>query len=100
MKTPNKRPSQADAKRVSTSAATPDDDGAIDAYKDEEQGEGSYSASRDYQKSVKDYLKHADVEKDARAAAPGTTREAQQMTDAERDGRNRAAGTDDAVKKK
>ena len=36
----------------------------------QEQGEGSYSGTRDYQKSVKAYLENADVEQDARAAAP------------------------------
>ena len=34
------------------------------------EGEGSYSASRDYQKNIKDYLDKADVEGDAEAAKP------------------------------
>jgi hypothetical protein len=49
---------------------------------------------------VKAYLKHADVEKDARAAAPDTAEEARQMKDAEREARNRAAGSNRAKKKK
>lgn len=38
--------------------------------KDHEQGEGSYSGTRDYQKGVKAYLERANVEQDARNAAP------------------------------
>lgn len=99
MTTPHKQPPQAQTTRPSTPSATPGDDRAIDASKDGEHGEGSYSASRNYQKSVKDYLKHADVEKDARDAAPNTAEEARQMADAERAARNRAAGADRANKK-
>ena len=37
---------------------------------DAEHGEGSYSGTRDYQAGLKAYLETADVEQDARDAAP------------------------------
>ncbi|GEM_PF-6641561 len=99
MTTPHKQPLQSHTKHPNSLSGTHSDGRAIDASKHGEHGEGSYSATRDYQKSVKDYLRHADVEKDARDAAPDTAQEAQQMADAERDARNRAAGADGAKKK-
>lgn len=56
----------------------------------QEHGEGSYSATRDYQKSVKNYLATADVEKDARDAAPDNAAEARDMEKAEEEGRKHA----------
>jgi hypothetical protein len=94
MTTPHKQPPHGNTKRPNTPDARP-----IDASKDGEHGEGSYSGTRDYRKSVKEYLKHADVEKDARDAAPDTAEEAKEMTDAEREARDRAAGSDRAKEK-
>ena len=39
--------------------------GRPDAQGSQVEGEGSYSATRDYQKNIKDYLDKADVESDA-----------------------------------
>ena len=60
------------------------------APQDQEDGEGSYSATRDYQKSVKNYLATADVEKDARDAAPDNAADARDMEKAEEAGRKHA----------
>ena len=57
---------------------------------DQDHGEGSYRATRDYQKSLKSYLATADVEKDARAAAPDDAKEARDMQKAEDTGRKHA----------
>ncbi len=61
---------------------------------DEVKGEGSYSGTRDYQKSVKAYLEHADVEKDARDAAPDSADEARELERAEETGRKPEAKTE------
>ena len=50
-------------------------------------GEGNYQATRDYDKRTKDYLQHADVEEDARKAAPGSDQEAKEMQQAEAQGK-------------
>jgi len=65
----------------------------------EQQGEGSYSGTRDYQKGVKAYLEHANVERDARDAAPDSAEEARELDDAEEAGRNgKTSATVDAEK--
>lgn len=56
----------------------------------QQMGEGSYEATRDYQKNIKDYLKRADVEADARAARPRNAEEARELERAEREGRSHA----------
>lgn len=56
------------------------------------EGEGSYTASRDYQKNIKDYLDKADVEKDAEAARPRSDEEAREMEQAEREGKSHSRG--------
>ena len=55
---------------------------------DQEHGEGSYRGTRDYQEGVKSYLRTADVEKDARDAAPADDAEASDIEAAEETGRN------------
>lgn len=58
------------------------------------QGEGSYSGTRDYQEGVKSYLRTADVEQDARNAAPADAEEARELAAAEaaaRKGRTRTS---------
>ena len=67
---------------------------------DEQMGEGSYSGTRDYQKSVKAYLENADVEKDAREAAPDNAVEALELEKAEAAGRKPAVKTERPTKRK
>jgi hypothetical protein len=64
---------------------------------DPEAGEGSYSGTRDYQESVKSYLETADVEQDARDAAPENAGEARELEQAEKAGRK---GVDKAPARK
>lgn len=56
------------------------------------EGEGSYTATRDYQKNIKDYLDKADVEADAENAKPRSESEAREMEEAEREGRAHSKG--------
>jgi hypothetical protein len=55
-------------------------------------GEGSYEATRDYQKNIGDYLKKADVEKDAQAAKPRSEQEARELNEAEQEGKSHSKG--------
>jgi hypothetical protein len=59
---------------------------------DQEMGEGSYEATRDYQKNIKEYLKDADVESDAEAAKPRSEQEARDLESAEKEGRSHSKG--------
>ncbi|GAB3650909.1 hypothetical protein [Ramlibacter alkalitolerans] len=56
------------------------------------EGEGSYSASRDYQKNIKGYLDKADVQADAEAAKPRSESEARELEQAEREGKSHSKG--------
>jgi hypothetical protein len=56
------------------------------------EGEGSYSATRDYQKNIKEYLDKADVESDAKASKPRSESEAREMEQAEREGKSHSRG--------
>jgi hypothetical protein len=56
------------------------------------EGEGSYSASRNYQKNIKDYLDKADVEADADASKPRSESEAKELEQAEREGKSHSKG--------
>ena len=58
--------------------------------REQQMGEGSYEATRDYQKNIGEYLKKADVEKDAEAAKPRSEGEAEQLERAEEEGRSHA----------
>jgi len=49
-------------------------------------GEGSYEATREYQKNIKSYLDRADVTSDAKAARPATPEEAADLKKAEQEG--------------
>jgi len=60
--------------------------------KDKVEGEGSYSATRNYQKNIKEYLEHADVEADAEAAKPRSEAEARELEQAEREGKSHSKG--------
>ena len=56
------------------------------------EGEGSYTASREYQKNIKEYLDKADVQKDAEASRPRSDDEAREMEQAEREGKSHSRG--------
>ena len=58
----------------------------------QEMGEGSYQATRDYQKNIKEYLKDADVQADAEAAKPRSEQEQRDLDAAEREGRSHSKG--------
>lgn len=51
-------------------------------------GEGSYEATRDYQKNIGDYLRKANVDADAKAAKPRSDEEAREMQRAEEEGKS------------
>lgn len=55
-------------------------------------GEGNYEAARKYNERTKDYLDSADVEKDARDAAPRGEDEAKALKKAEAEGKKHAKG--------
>lgn len=58
----------------------------------QEMGEGSYEGTREYQKNLGDYLKKADVQKDAENAKPRSEQEARDMTEAEQEGKSHSKG--------
>lgn len=58
----------------------------------QEMGEGSYEATRDYQKNIGEYLKKADVERDAEAAKPRSEQEARELDSAEQEGKSHSKG--------
>jgi len=51
-------------------------------------GEGSYEGTRRYQQSIRQYLDHADVKADAKAAKPDSPAEAREMRRAEDKGKS------------
>jgi hypothetical protein len=67
-------------------------DSQPEAAGNQEMGEGSYEATRDYQKNIKEYLKKADVEADAQAAKPQSEQEARDLEEAEKEGRSHSKG--------
>jgi hypothetical protein len=66
--------------------------GTEDGKPQQQMGEGSYEATRDYQKDIKGYLEKADVEADAEAAKPRSEAEARELEEAEREGRSHSKG--------
>ena len=60
--------------------------------KEQQMGEGSYEASRDYKQRTEEYLKKADVEADAEAAKPRSEQEARDLDKAEEEGRSHSKG--------
>ena len=60
------------------------------------QGEGDYEASRRYREELGEFLDHADVEKLARKAAPGSAQEARDLALAQERGASRSKGDDPA----
>jgi hypothetical protein len=59
---------------------------------DKQMGEGSYEATRDYQKDIEEYLKNNDYEADAKTAKPRSQQEARELEEAEKEGRSHAKG--------
>ena len=59
---------------------------------EQQMGEGSYEATRDYQKNIKEYLKDANVASDAEAAKPRSEQEARELDEAEKEGRSHSKG--------
>ncbi|MDB5860397.1 MAG: hypothetical protein JWQ76_4086 [Ramlibacter sp.] len=59
---------------------------------DQVEGEGSYTATREYQKNIKEYLDKADVAADAEKAKPHSEAEARELEEAERAGRSHSKG--------
>ena len=53
-------------------------------------GEGNYEAAREYNERTKEYLESADVNKDARDAAPRSEEEARALKRAEAEGKKHA----------
>lgn len=68
--------------------------------KDNVHGEGNYEASRQYNKSTKEFVESGKVEEAARAAAPVDAREAADLKAAEKAGLERAKEEDLALKHK
>jgi hypothetical protein len=56
------------------------------------EGEGSYTATRDYQKKIGEYMEKADIEGDAEASKPRSESEAREMEQAEREARSHSKG--------
>ena len=56
------------------------------------EGEGSYSATRKYQKDLKEYLDQGDVQSDMEASKPKSAQEAQELEAAEREGKSHSKG--------
>jgi len=75
-KTPKANPSASEQAGQSTSGSP------------QQIGEGSYEGTRNYQKSIKNYLGDADVAADARAARPADEDEASELRQAEQQGRS------------
>ena len=55
-------------------------------------GEGSYEGTRQYNEGVKEHMRHHDIEREARDAAPRTPAEEREMEQAERLGRSKSRG--------
>lgn len=62
-------------------------------------GEGSYEATRDYQKNIGEYMKKADIDADAKAAKPRSEQEARELKRAEEEGLSHAKDSQNAPRK-
>src|SRR5262245_55745562 len=62
------------------------------------EGEGSYSGARQYDEATRQFVKKGKVEQAARAAAPNSDAQADEMQEAEQEGRNHAKEEDPALK--
>jgi hypothetical protein len=59
---------------------------------EQQMGEGSYEATRDYEQRIEEYLKKADVEAGAEKAKPRSEEEARELKQAEDEGRSHSKG--------
>ena len=71
---------------LSERAAARKDDTTAKPSRAGQMGEGSYEGTDGYAKSIRSYLRTADVAKDAAEAAPDSAREAKEMLAAESEG--------------
>ena len=62
-----------------------------------QQGEGSYSGTKQYNDGVKKHMEQHDIEKEARDAEPRSEAEARAMEEAERIGRGKSKGEDSGM---
>jgi hypothetical protein len=58
----------------------------------EVEGEGSYTATREYQKNIGEYMEKADIASDAEAAKPRSEAEARELEQAEREAKSHSKG--------
>ena len=63
------------------------------------QGEGDYQAARRYDKAQHDFARSGKVEKAAHDAQPADAKEAEEMRQAEKEGRSHAKGEDPALQR-
>ena len=63
------------------------------------QGEGDYEAARRHRKRVSEFIENNDVEKAAVRAAPQTAAEAEELEQAEEQGKECAKGEDPALRR-
>lgn len=64
----------------------------LQSGQDPVEGEGSYTATRDYQKNIQEYMQDADIQAKAEASKPRSESEARDMEQAEREGRSHSKG--------
>ena len=62
------------------------------AGQQQQMGEGSYEATRDYQKDIGEYMEKADIASDAEQAKPKSEAEAREIEEAEREGKSHSKG--------
>jgi hypothetical protein len=67
--------------------------------RDQVQGEGNYDAARQFDEAERKFVESGKVEAAARAAAPRSEAEQEEMLDAERKGRSRAKEEDPAIRR-
>jgi hypothetical protein len=67
--------------------------------KDKVEGEGSYTASKDYNERTKKFVESGKVEQAAKDAEPKSEQEKHEMQKAERIGKQHAKAEDPALKK-
>lgn len=66
--------------------------------KDKVEGEGSYTAAKDYDKRTKKFIDSGKVDQAANDAAPKSDQEAREMQEAERVGKKHIKDEDPAVR--
>ena len=70
----------------------------LDQSQDKVEGEGSYSASKDYNQRTEKFVESGKAGQAAERAQPKDAREKQEMERAEREGKQHAKGEDPALK--